>query len=82
MVGLETDSVKVKELVQKFSVRGGASEATPTFSNIPEAHEWGNKNYTNWLKSLTESERKAIIKYTGIDLNGLIGFCEEASMIL
>ncbi|MEK4009636.1 ADP-ribosyltransferase, partial [Peribacillus sp. FSL M8-0224] len=67
MVGLETDSVKVKELVQKFSVRGGASEATPTISNIAEAHEWGNKNYTNWLKSLTESERKAIIKYTGID---------------
>ncbi|MCT4475601.1 T7SS effector LXG polymorphic toxin [Peribacillus frigoritolerans] len=67
MVGLEADSVKVKELVQKFSVRGGASEATPTISNIAEAHEWGNKNYTNWLKSLTESERKAIIKYTGID---------------
>ncbi|PAK43570.1 ADP-ribosyltransferase [Peribacillus simplex] len=67
MVGLETDSVKVKDLVQKFSVRGGASEATPTISNIAEAHEWGNKNYTNWLKSLTESERKAIIKYTGID---------------
>ncbi|WP_458353532.1 ADP-ribosyltransferase [Peribacillus frigoritolerans] len=67
MVGLETDSVKVKELVQKFSIRGGASEATPTISNIAEAHEWGNKNYTNWLKSLTESERKAIIKYTGID---------------
>ncbi|PKF87072.1 transposase [Bacillus sp. BA3] len=67
MVGLEADSVKVKELVQKFSVRGGPSEATPTISNIAEAHEWGNKNYTNWLKSLTESERKAIIKYTGID---------------
>jgi predicted ribonuclease toxin of YeeF-YezG toxin-antitoxin module len=67
MVGLEADSVKVKELVQNFSVRGGASEATPTISNIAEAHEWGNKNYANWLKSLTESERKAIIKYTGID---------------
>ncbi|WHY57168.1 ADP-ribosyltransferase [Peribacillus simplex] len=67
MIGLETDSVKVKELVQKFSVRGGAGEATPTISNIAEAHEWGNKNYANWLKSLTESERKAIIKYTGID---------------
>ncbi|MDR4928001.1 ADP-ribosyltransferase [Peribacillus simplex] len=74
MVGLETDSVKVKELVQKFSVRGGASEATPTFSNIPEAHEWGNKNYTNWLKSLTESERKAIIKYTGIDYQYINNF--------
>ncbi|MBD8138044.1 hypothetical protein IFR10_21330 [Bacillus sp. CFBP 13597] len=74
MVGLETDSVKVKELVQKFSVRGGASEATPTISNIAEAHEWGNKNYTNWLKSLTESERKAIIKYTGIDYQYINNF--------
>ncbi|MGE7187053.1 ADP-ribosyltransferase [Peribacillus sp. NPDC006672] len=74
MVGLEADSVKVKDFVQKFSVRGGASEANPKISNITEAHEWGNKNYTNWLKSLNESERKAIIKYTGIDYQYINNF--------
>ncbi|MEY8188226.1 ADP-ribosyltransferase [Peribacillus simplex] len=67
MVGLETDSVKVKELVQKFSVRGGASEATPTISNIAEAHEWGEAYYAKWLDSLTESEKAAIKQYTGND---------------
>ncbi|MDM5311122.1 ADP-ribosyltransferase [Peribacillus frigoritolerans] len=67
MVGLETDSVKVKELVQKFSVRGGASEATPKFSNIPEAHEWGEAHYSKWLDSLTEREKAAIKQYTGND---------------
>ncbi|MDA7028616.1 ADP-ribosyltransferase [Bacillus sp. CLL-7-23] len=46
---------------------GDSINSDREIKTLEQAHQWGSKYYDNWLESLTQGERNAIIQYTGND---------------